>query len=115
MATATDSKAEVRKLTSEEYHATSDVGNSMLSTFRKSRREYHARFIAKTIESEASDPMKLGTVAHSAILEPHIIERVCLEIPAEVLSKNGAKSGKVWKEFEAENADRGAEICDLAL
>ncbi len=105
MATATSS-AEVRELTSDQYHATPDIGNSMLSTFRRSRREYHARFIAKTIEPEASDPMKLGTVAHSAILEPHIIERVCLEIPAEVLSKSGSKAGKAWKDFEAEHADR---------
>ncbi len=106
MATATESKAEVRKLTSDEYHATPDVGNSMLSTFRRSRREYHARYVAKTIEPEKSDPMKLGTVAHAAILEPHIIERVCLEIPVDVLAKNGAKSTNAYKAFAEENADR---------
>lgn len=50
--------------------------------------------------------MDLGTVGHAAILEPHVIEGVCLEIPATALNADGHKKGAAWKEFAEEHSKR---------
>ncbi len=99
--------AEYERIENADYHAdTSHVGHSMLKDFLVSRRTYHARNIAKSLPEKRTTALDIGTVAHAAILEPHIIDDVCLEIPSDVLSKSGAKSGKAWKDFQTENAER---------
>ena len=97
-----------QEMPSEQYHSrTHHVSNSMLSVFLRSRREYEAYYVAKTHDPPgATKAMQLGTVAHAAILEPHILDDVCMEIPARVLTAQGHRRGKAWTEFRAEHADR---------
>lgn len=94
------------EMSSDDYHATPDIGNSMLKDFRGSRRMYQGLHVTKELPPKESAAFDIGTVAHSAILEPHIIDDVCLEIPPSVLSKNGSRAGKNWKDFAADNEDR---------
>lgn len=89
---------------SDDYHSRTDyLSASMIKTFIKSRREYKATYISKTY-SRNSSAMDLGTVAHAAILEPHIIGDTVIEIPQDVLS-NGAKRGKAWTVYRDNHID----------
>lgn len=89
-----------------EYHADSAISHSRLKVFADSRRKYEAQFITNTLAPKSTTEMDLGTVAHAAILEPHIIDDVCIEIPRDVLSSNGARYGKAWHEWSEAHSDR---------
>ena len=94
-------------MTAEEYHAQTEyVGHSMLKEFQESPRKYEARYINRTLAGKSSKAMDTGTVGHAAILQPHIIDTVCLEIPREALNGEGHRKGKAWTEFKTENAGR---------
>jgi hypothetical protein len=88
--------------TSEDYHAEhSAVGNSMLSTFIKSRRLYHARHVARTAPTEKKDCYDFGSASHFATLEPHRLAANVVVAPKSVLSKSGARAGNAWYDYEA--------------
>lgn len=107
IATAERTLPWVGSVQADEYHAELDyLSNSMFQAFLENPRLYEARYITKTCPFERTNAMDLGTVGHAAILEPHIIEGVCLEIPDSVLSANGAKSGNNWKDFAADHPGR---------
>lgn len=93
-----------RKMSNADYHAHPSIGSSMAKTFRQSRRQYFGQFVERNLaDSARSDAMDLGTVAHAAILEPHIIEDLIVEITPEVLTSNGQRRGKAWDAFAKEN------------
>ena len=95
------------RIDNAEYHADkTHVGHSMLKDFLASRRTFYARHFTKSLPEKRTAALDIGQVAHAAILEPHTIDEVCLEIPADVLAKNGAKSTNSWYAFEKENPDR---------
>jgi hypothetical protein len=82
----------------------------MLKVFIESRREYEARFITQTIPPpDATDSMRLGSLAHAMLLEPRELENFAV-IPDDVLAvdKNGVKSrkGKLWEAFVEHNAGK---------
>lgn len=106
--TATLTEPEVRlTMSAAEYHDATDwLSNTMFKTFLDDPRLFEAQYVTKTLAKKRSDAMDLGTVGHAAILEPHIIDGVCLEIPAKALNSDGHKKGQAWKEFKEENADR---------
>jgi exodeoxyribonuclease VIII len=78
----------------------------MFKDFLSDPRLFEARYINKTLPAKRSTAMDLGTVAHAAILEPHVIDDVCLEIPASALNKDGHRKGQAWSEFRDANASR---------
>jgi exodeoxyribonuclease VIII len=95
------------RMPAEEYHAATDwLSNSMFKDFLSDPRLFEARYINKTLPAKRSTAMDLGTVAHAAILEPHVIDGVCLEIPASALNKDGHRKGQAWSEFRDANASR---------
>lgn len=97
----------IKHIPAEQYHADTDwCSNSMLKVLNDSRRKFEAQFITKTLPPARSKSMDLGTVGHAAILEPHIINDVCREIPANVLNKDGHRKGAAWLEWQAANADK---------
>lgn len=107
MNTETTSELEIRQMPADEYHAETDwLSNSMFKVFLDDPRLYEATFITKTLKPKRTTEMDLGTVGHAAILEPHIIEGVCLEIPASALNGDGHKKGNAWKEFKESNSER---------
>jgi hypothetical protein len=98
---------EIKEMPAEDYHASTDwLSNSMFKTFLEDPRLFEAQFITKTLPGKRTTAMDLGTVGHAAILEPHVIEGVCLEIPTTALNGDGHKKGAQWKEFAEQNAGR---------
>lgn len=97
----------MRDIPADEYHSATDwLSNSMFQTFLDDPRLYQAEFVTKELARKRTDAMDIGTVGHAAMLEPHVIEGVCLEIPARALNKDGHKKGGQWDEFKAANAER---------
>jgi hypothetical protein len=76
-------KARHVELSAEEYHAHPAIGSSMLEVFRRSRREYHARFITKTLEQTTSPALELGTLVHMLLLEPEIYAETVAFLPPD--------------------------------
>ena len=85
-----------------EYFADHDrVSASMLSVFRKSRKLYHARFVARTFEQGSSARFDLGTACHTAVLEPDQLEaRVAVSPQIDRRTKAGKAE---WQEFTEAN------------
>lgn len=81
-------KAEHRDMSADEYHAHPAIGASMLETFRSSRREFHGRYIARTITPQrATAYMELGTLIHLLLLEPEKFTETVVTLP--VVSETG--------------------------
>lgn len=98
---------EVREMEAADYHAHSSVSCSAAKVFRRSRREFAAIFVNKTQEPKpATRRMDFGTVAHAAILEPHVIDEMIVEISPDVLTSNGQRRGKAWDAFAASLGDK---------
>lgn len=98
---------EIRTMPADEYHAETDwLSNTMFKTFLDDPRLFEAEFLTKTLPRKKTKEMDIGVVGHAAILEPHIIDGVCLEIPPTALNGDGHKKGQAWKDFKEENADR---------
>ncbi|MCH8841085.1 MAG: PD-(D/E)XK nuclease-like domain-containing protein [Planctomycetes bacterium] len=65
-----------------EYHADPANGSTMLETFRESRREYHALYIAKSVKRKPpTEPMILGSLVHLRLLEPERVEEQFATLP----------------------------------
>lgn len=91
----------------DEYHAETDwLSNSMFKTALEDPRLFEAQFITKTYQPGGTKAQDMGTVGHAAILEPHVIEDVCLAIPREALNADGHRKGSAWKEFKEANGHR---------
>lgn len=71
--------------------------------WRKGWKYFHASEIARTIPKKPESYFAVGTAIHTFLLEPSKFKERVVEIPADVLASNGAKSGNKWKEFEAAN------------
>jgi exodeoxyribonuclease VIII len=94
-------------LPAEAYHSKTEwLSSSMFKDFLDDPRLYESRYLHKSLPPKRSQAMDLGTVGHAAILEPHVIDGVCLEIPAKVLNSQGHKKGEAWAAFQLEHADR---------
>jgi len=92
------------KIGNDEYHAdTKRISNSMLSVFLESPPRFYAQFIAKTYSPDSRDEFTIGSAAHDVLMEGG--EKV-VEIPPEVLSIDGKRSGGNWKMWSSLNADK---------
>lgn len=88
----------------DDHHA---ISQSMLKVFKRDRNEYFERFVAHTHrEVKSTDGMELGSAAHEAILLPGGMTDLCVQIPPEVLTKDGKRRGAAWEQFQAENRDK---------
>lgn len=86
----------------------SAVSQSMLKTFADRRRLYEGYYVTGEIpQPEDTDPMRKGTAAHTALLEPHRFERLVLTFPPELLGKKGAVSTDAAKAFRDEHEAAG--------
>lgn len=81
------------------YHAdTSHVTASMLKTLRKSPRIYEATYITKSIWSEPSREMLIGSAVHCLALEPDEFDDRYIVNPHE------SRRTKAYKEWAAEES-----------
>ncbi len=80
-----------------EYKEIPAISQSMLKDLATSPRLFEAKHILKTLQSESTRSQELGTVIHSAILEPKKLEKVCTTPPRSVLASNGHRRGKAYE------------------
>jgi hypothetical protein len=82
------------QLSPEEHFYSSSQLKDILDdpeTFKK-------KYITKELESNLSIPaFDIGTYFHTAILEPHLLEKEC------AIFRGKARRGKIWEDFKAEN------------
>lgn len=77
---------------SAEYHAdTKRISKSMLTTFGKSRREYHKQYVLG-VPKEVTSDQQLGTLVDLALLTPEKFETAFIVAPPEFVTKSGSVS-----------------------
>lgn len=89
----------------ESYHSRPGISVSKLKVLRESPELFYRQEVAKLCEFKTTDAMDLGSAVHEDVLL-EAVERSWMEIPADVLAKNGARIGNAWKEFAAANPGR---------
>lgn len=102
-----------------DYHSLDALSNSSLSVLKRSPTEFHARFLAKTLKSEETDAMRLGSAVHMLALEP---ERFSLHYdvaipPINPTTKKPYQSGSQaylkWQEgYQAERGKKAISSDD---
>lgn len=83
----------------EVYHKVDALSKSLMTKALRSPAHYRAAVDGKS--DEPTKAMQIGTVTHTAILEPHLLDSI-VAIRPEGLSFV-SKEGKAWR---AENADK---------
>ena len=89
-----------------DYHANAALSHSKLETFRRRPALFYKKYIAKSLPPvEASSAFRIGSAAHTAILEPkHFRSRYVIK--PEGIDRR-TKDGKVaFAAFEAENVGK---------
>ena len=92
-----------KNISIEEYHANAALGKTDLVQFAKNPLRY--KIYRQTIKPP-SPVFNLGSAAHTAILEPDTYQNRIAIPPSEVLGKNGVKSTKAYKEWEAQQTGK---------
>jgi hypothetical protein len=94
-------------LPADEYHADTEwISSSMLSVFREDRIRFRDRFEYGLGGDEKNSRTILGTAAHMAILENEMYQRLAMAVPAEVLTKAGARSGNKYAAFAQQHTGK---------
>jgi hypothetical protein len=92
----------------DEYFADAgnSVSNSELKDYRTDPDLYYQRHITKSIPPLKKDNLTFGSGTHAWFLIPEMFDSLVVEIPEEVLAKNGAKSTKAYREFADEHPSK---------
>lgn len=99
-------RAEHWPCTPAEYHADDQcLSHSRLEDFIEDPALFEGRYITKRYPARESAAYEFGTLVHDALLQGGT-SCVIVEIPADVLSSSGARSGSAWKQFAAEHAGK---------
>lgn len=96
-------RAEHWPVSPAEYHADNEcISHSRLEDFIEDPALFEGRWITGKYPPKESDGFDFGDLVHDAILQGGT-QCVIVEIPEDVLTKNGAKYGNAWKDFAAEH------------
>lgn len=68
-----------KNLSNEDYHNHSAISHSAIMTFRRNPHEYYAKYILR--QREQTRAMEIGTLVHSAILEPDEYKKLYVIMP----------------------------------
>ena len=91
------------------YHNKIDgyISRSSIVDYFNSKADYHAYHVAQTVKRDETAAMKLGTLVHTAVLEPHAIDQRYAIIPDSLLSgpTRSVSSGaaKDWRDDREAN------------
>jgi len=85
-----------------EYHARPEWSSSQVKMLPDDVVGFYRRHITGEFPFKQTASTKLGDAVHRALLDGAQV----MDIPPEVLSKNGAKAGSAWTQFAAENSDK---------
>ena len=98
------------KLTPAEYHADPRVTASQLAVFRRSKRLYYERYIAKSLPQDTSPRLELGSAIHTRVLEP---DRFATDVAvAPLVDRRTVKGRETFAAFESEARAAGKIIID---
>ena len=88
-----------------DYHSIDALSNSSLSVLYGNGKGdpagFHARFIAKTMKTEETDAMRLGSAVHMLALEPERFDDEYRIEAGPINSSTGKPYGRDTKKFEA--------------
>ena len=89
------------KLSNAQYHAAEGFFSS--SQFKIANEDielFHKKYITKEIVDKEGNPaFDIGTYFHTAILEPHLLDKECVVMPGDIKTRRGEK----WNVFKAAN------------
>jgi exodeoxyribonuclease VIII len=84
-----------------EYHATPAISSTGLKLMQRSPAHYYARYLDPQREPDEPTPaMKMGTAWHTAIFEPHLLEKTCVQIP-EGLDRRTKEGKQLYADMTA--------------
>lgn len=103
MITTPNQHARIVTESNEQYHANPAIGRSMLWDYRNRKSMFRKKYIDKSIpKKEPSKEMRLGSVVHALLLEPHTFDIHFVRVPEEYVTESGSLStGKKAKEWAA--------------
>lgn len=89
------------KLSNAQYHAAEGFfSSSQFKTANEDIELFHKKYISKEIVDKTSIPaFDIGTYFHTAILEPHLLDKECVVMPADIKQRRGEK----WETFKKAN------------
>lgn len=92
--------SKVLGLSNEAYHAHPSISSSAINTALRSPLHYHAQYVARAVERTESASMRLGTMVHTAVLEPD--EWSARYIVAPDVDRRTKAGKEAWAQFLAE-------------
>lgn len=96
----------VRGMSNEDYHALPAISSSAIIKALRSPLHYFAEYVARAAERTESASMRLGTMVHTAVLEPG--EWDARYIVAPDVDRRTKDGKEAWAQFQA--AAKGREI-----
>ncbi len=108
-------KAEIRKLTNEEYHACEGLSASAIKVLLKCPKIFHHQYIMGN-RGEETKAMRIGTALHTLILEPHLFGPTHAIL--DVMPKKGSKNYDLTMSLHADknwiHKDDYAELISMS-
>lgn len=94
-------KPGINDVNNEDYHGDRDyLSSSALKLLLKDIRTFHKKYVLNIQEPNGNQTaLDLGTYAHTACFEPHLIEE-------QFAIFEGRKAGKAWEEFKELNNNK---------
>lgn len=93
-----DSSLLSRDLSSEQYHTTANTfSSSQLKTMLEDPENFYKQYITKELPRKEASTFDVGTYFHTAILEPHLLEKEC------AIFQGAIRRGKEWDAFKELN------------
>lgn len=89
----------LRDIPNEEYHGGEGYSSSQLKDMLEDELVFHMKYITKELARQEMPAFDIGTYFHTAILEPHLLEKECCVF-------SGIRRGKKWESFKEENAGK---------
>lgn len=91
-----------KEIPDAEYRRHAALSHSEIEVFRQNPELWHGRKQGKIPPAEPSDDFEFGRAFHALMAgQPEHVE-----IPADVLSANGSRSGQKWKDFAVQNVGK---------
>lgn len=90
----------IKDLSSEDYHGIPNVfSSSQIKDALDDIELFYKKHITKAIERVETPAFDIGTYFHTAILEPHKVEKECVVF-------RGIRRGRAWEDFKVTHAGK---------
>lgn len=88
-------------MTNDQHHATPAIGSSGLKLLAQTPLHYWSRYLDPKREPRIqTQPMKIGTMVHTAMLEPHLFDEQFIVLP-EGLDRRTKEGKELWAQIIA--------------